>query len=191
MLRLYLIRHAEPRSTWGDGDADPGLSDKGRAQADAARDGLLALPEALRPTRVVSSPLRRCRETAEPFAQAIGAELVIDPAIGEIPAPAALSETEKGPWLRNAFEGRWSEIRGDIDYVEWRRSVVDALAGYQGAAVFSHYVAINAALSYAAGQDEVHHARPDHASIHTFDVLADGSLTLVEQGREAATQVLV
>jgi broad specificity phosphatase PhoE len=191
MLRLYLIRHAEPESTWGGGDPDPGLSEKGRRQAEAARDALLALPDALRPERVVSSPLRRCRETAERYAEAIGAEVVIDPRVGEIPAPSALSEAERGPWLRRAFEGRWSEIEGDIDYGRWRRDVVAALAGHRGAAVFSHYVAINAALSFAAGEERVHHARPDHASLHVLDALADGSLTLVEQGREAATQVLL
>lgn len=191
MLRVYLIRHAEPLSTWGGGEPDPGLSDKGRLQAEAARDILLALPERLRPARVVSSPLRRCRETAGPFAEAIGAELVIDPRIGEIPAPKHLSEAERGPWLRNAFEGRWAEIEGDMDYAEWRRAVAAAVAGHRGAAVFSHYVAINAALSWAAAEEAVHHARPDHASIHVLDALADGSLTLVERGREAATEVLL
>jgi broad specificity phosphatase PhoE len=190
MRRLYLIRHAEPAATWGGGEADLGLSDKGRAQAEAARDALLALPEALRPTRVVSSPLRRCRETAQPTADALGVPVHIDPAVGEIPTPAALSPDERGPWLRRAFEGRWAEIQGDLDYPEWRRGVAAALAGCEGAAVFSHYVAINAVLSLCARDERVHFARPDHASIHTLEVGPGGALSVVEQGREAATQVL-
>ena len=64
MSRVYLIRHAKPSATWGGDDDDPGLDDTGKAQAEAAAKALLALPPQLRPVRVVSSPLRRCRETA-------------------------------------------------------------------------------------------------------------------------------
>ena len=190
MLNLYLIRHAEPSATWGDDEADPGLSERGREQAEAARDALLAMPEALRPMRVVSSPLRRCRETAQPYADALGVEVEIDPRVGEVPTPASVPHEERADWLRKAFAGKWADIVGDRDYTDWRREVAEAVAGHRGAAVFSHYVAINAALSFAAGDERVHHARPDHASIHTFDALTDGALTLVEAGREAATQVL-
>ena len=190
MLQLYLIRHAEPAATWGGGDPDPGLSERGRTQALAARDALLAMPEALLPQRVVSSPLRRCRETAQPLADALGVALEIDPAVGEVPTPASLSDGERAPWLRAAFQGRWSDIEGDLDYTAWRRGVAEAVARHAGAAVFSHFVAINAALSWATADERVVVARPDHASIHTFAALADGSLTLVELGAQASTGVL-
>ncbi|HEY1425721.1 MAG TPA: histidine phosphatase family protein, partial [Caulobacteraceae bacterium] len=80
MSRVYLIRHARPSASWGGDDGDPGLDATGAAQAEAAAKALLALPQNLRPSRVVSSPLRRCRETAAPFAAAIGAAVEIDPA---------------------------------------------------------------------------------------------------------------
>ena len=70
MQTLFLIRHGKPAAVWGEADDDPGLDDAGRAQAEAARDHLLSLPEDQRPSRVVSSPLRRCRETAAPTAEA-------------------------------------------------------------------------------------------------------------------------
>ena len=191
MRRVYLIRHGEPQSGWGQaGDPDPGLSDRGREQAEAARDALLALPPELRPVRVVSSPIRRCRETAAPLAAALGVEPEIDPAVGEVPTPADLPEAERPAWLRRAFEGRWSDIRGDRDYDQWRRAVAEAAARHAGVAVFSHFVAINAVLSWAAGEERVVVARPDHASIHAFEVSDEGVLTLVEQGREARTGVL-
>lgn len=190
MRRVYLIRHGEPESTWGGGDPDPGLSARGRTQAEHARDALLSLPQRERPRLVVSSPLRRCRETAAPFAQALDRESRIDACVGEVPTPAALPEAERGAWLRRAFEGRWREIQGDRDYDAWRRQVAAAVAGHAGAAVFSHFVAINAVLSLAQGDDRVVVARPDHASIHTLEIGPDGRLTLVERGREAATQVL-
>src|SRR4051794_24011609 len=120
MSRLYMIRHGKPASTWGQSsDLDPGLDELGDAQARGARDALLA--QADPPKRVVSSPLRRCRETAMPFAEAIGMQIEIEPAFGEIPTPAHLSLEERPTWLRKAFGGRWSEVVGDLDYEVWRR----------------------------------------------------------------------
>jgi broad specificity phosphatase PhoE len=192
MTRIYMIRHGKPAATWGDSndDGDPGLDEAGQAQARAAAEALLALPQAERPTRVVSSPLRRCRETAAPFAAALGVEITIDPMVGEIPTPSTISHDDRGAWLRNAFAGRWGEIVGDLDYDAWRRGVAAAVAGYPGTAVFSHYVAINAAVSTAEGHDLVMGFRPDHCSIQTFEIGADGALMLIARGREAATQVL-
>jgi broad specificity phosphatase PhoE len=189
MARLYLIRHGKPASTWGGDDDDPGLDETGQAQADAARDWLMALPPGERPTKVVSSPLRRCRETAEPTARALGVEIEVDPRVGEIPTPAALSVEERGPWLRKSFAGTWAEIEGDLDYDAWRREITAALAARGNTAVFSHYVATNAVVSQLQGEPKVLAFRPDHASITVLET--DGeTLTLVETGSEAATGVL-
>lgn len=189
MPRLYLIRHARPAVNYGQGDEDPGLDETGRAQAEAARDALLGLPPGDRPKRVVSSPLRRCRETAQPTADALGVEVVIDPAVGEIPTPKAVAETERSAWLREAFAGTWSQIKGDLDYDAWRRDVVRGLCGHGDTAVFSHFVAINAVTSHLAGDDRVVGFRPDHCSITVLET--DGAtLSLVERGREAQTGVL-
>ncbi len=189
MGRLYLIRHGKPAAVWGGDDDDPGLDEQGAAQARAVAQVLLALPEDERPLHVVSSPLRRCRETAAPLAQALGVEVEIDPVVGEIPTPRDLAPAERPAWLRTAFAGKWSEIKGDLDYDAWRRAVAVALARRDRTAVFSHFVAINAALSVLAGDDAVIGFRPDHTSMTTLEV-TDGSLRLVTRGREAATGVL-
>lgn len=189
MPTVYMIRHGKPASTWGDADEDPGLDEAGQAQARAAAEALLALPEAVRPTRVVSSPLKRCRETAQPFADALGVEVIVDPRVGEIPTPKAVSAEDRGAWLRNAFGGHWHEIVGDLDYDQWRRGVAAAVAGYPGTAVFSHYVAINGAVSTAMDDSRVMGFRPDHTSMTTFEIVG-GALKVVERGPEAATQVL-
>jgi broad specificity phosphatase PhoE len=189
MKRLYIIRHGKPASTWGGGEADPGLDEIGQAQAEAARDWLLALPPGERPERVVSSPLRRCRETALPTAEALGVQIEVDPAVGEIPTPAALAEAERPAWLRTAFQGTWGEIKGDLDYLAWRKAIVDSLLARGSTAVFSHYVAINAVVSSLAGDDRVMVFRPDHTSITVLET--DGqTLRLVERGPEATTGVL-
>jgi len=189
MARTYMIRHGKPSATWGDQDDDPGLDETGQAQARAAAAIPPALPEPARATRVVRPPPAPPRETAQPFAEAIGAELIIDPRVGEIPTPKAVAHADRGVWLREAFAGRWSDIRGDLDYDAWRHSVAAAVAGYPGAAVFSHFVAINAAVTAAAGGDLVMGFRPDHCSMQVFEP-ADGRLILIAKGREASTQVL-
>jgi len=190
MTRLYMIRHGKPSSVWGQHpDPDPGLDGEGQAQAKSAARILMALPEPMRPGRVFSSPLRRCRETAQPYADLLGVPVEIDPRFGEIPTPAALSDEARGPWLRAAFQGRWADIEGDLDYDGWRKAVGAALAERAGCAVFSHFVAINAAVSCVTGEERVLAFRPDHASISTFD-MEGGRLVLLERGPEAATQVL-
>ncbi|WP_209305444.1 histidine phosphatase family protein [Blastococcus sp. CT_GayMR20] len=55
--RLYLVRHAE---AVGQEDIDPGLSDRGRAQAQAL-GGRLA---SVRPAGILPGPRRRAAETA-------------------------------------------------------------------------------------------------------------------------------
>jgi len=189
VTRVQVIRHGRPASTWGEADEDPGLDETGLAQAAAVAREILALPEDQRPTHVVSSPLRRCRETAQPLAAALGVELVIDPRVGEIPTPTALNHEDRPAWLRRAFGGRWDEIVGDLDYVDWTRTVAGALREHAGAAVFSHFVALNAAVSAATGGAEVMAFRPDHCSLTVFEVEGD-RLILVEKGREAQSQVL-
>jgi broad specificity phosphatase PhoE len=135
---------------------------------------LLALPVGERPSRVVSSPLRRCRETAQPLADALGVTVEID-RVGEIPTPAALDARGASrlaapgfPGAVERYPGR-SGLRG-LD-PRGRRGV----ASHPGAAVFSHFVALNAAVSVATGGEAVAAFRPDHVSVTVFD-LVDGAL---------------
>jgi len=189
MSRIYMIRHGRPASSWGGEDQDPGLDAVGAEQARAVAEVLLALPAAARPIRVVSSPLRRCRETAQPLADALGVSIEIDPRVGEIPTPIALAPEARPAWLRAAFAGRWRDIQGDLDYAAWVQGVAQGMAAHPGAAVFSHFVALNAAVSVATGGEQVAAFRPDHVSVTVFERV-DGDLILVAKGREASTQVL-
>jgi broad specificity phosphatase PhoE len=191
MSRIYMIRHGKPASTWGDHvtDADPGLDVAGHEQARAVCEALMSLAPEHRPKTVVSSPLRRCRETAAPFARTLGRDLQIEEAVAEIPTPTNLPHEARGPWLRRAFAARWAEVEGDIDYALWRDRVAEAVARHDGAAIFTHFVAINAAVSAATGDDRVLSFQPGHASITVFEV-EDGKLRLIERGRSAVTSVL-
>jgi hypothetical protein len=55
--------------------------------------------------------------------------------------------------------------------------------------VFSHFVAINAAVGAALGDRRVRQFEPGHASITTFTIV-EGGLRLERQGAAATTQVL-
>jgi broad specificity phosphatase PhoE len=186
--RIYLIRHGKPASVWGDEDADPGLDETGRAQARGVAEALMALPPEEMPRFVVSSPLRRCRETAQPLADALGVDVEIDPAVGEIPTPAGLSLAERPAWLREAMAGTWSSIVGDIDYEAWRRAVAASLAARAGGAVFSHFIAINGIMSMIKEEDHVIVFRPDHVSCSVLEIIG-GELRLARLGAEAVTRV--
>lgn len=189
MAHLYLIRHGRPTSSRGGGDADPGLDAQGVTQARVARDWLLARPEEERPQWVVSSPLRRCRETAELTAEVLGAPLVVDDAVGEIPTPKMIAAAARPAWLQAAFEGTWREIEGDLDFGAWRRGVTRTLIRRGNTAVFSHFVAINAVVSSLTGDERVVCFRPDHTSITVLETDGD-RVTLVARGSEPSTGVL-
>ena len=76
-----------------------------------------------------------------------------------------------------------------MDYDAWRGDIVASRARRGNTAVFSHYVAINAAVSKLTGLDQVLAFRPDHCSITVLET--DGAaVRLIEKGAEAATSVL-
>jgi broad specificity phosphatase PhoE len=190
MPRIFLVRHAKPAGAWGD-DPDPGLDALGATQATAAARHL-AKPIAR--TSVYTSPLRRCRETSQPLCELWECVATVLPSVAEIPSPP-MDSTARREWLTAGMRGTWRELHerappGSIDYLQWRRSIVDALlAVLRDSVIFTHYIAINVAVGAAQARDDVLCFRPDHASVTVIDAIA-GRLQLVELGREAATDVL-
>lgn len=187
MSRIYLIRHGKPSAAWGGAHDDPGLDPGGQAQAAQAAETLLELPPGERPVRVASSPMRRCLDTARPLVESLGSKLEILEAVSEIPTPRSLKD--RGAWLGQAMRGLWSEVVGDIDYQVWRAGVVAAVAARPGAAIFTHFVAINAVVSQLTGEGAVTVFRPGYASITVLEEVA-GELSIIRLGSEAATGVL-
>ncbi|OUC80283.1 histidine phosphatase family protein [Gordonia lacunae] len=83
-VELLMIRHARPhRVTHDPVGADPGLTDEGVVQAHTLADRLAGEPYG-EITRIVSSSMRRARETAEPLATALGVTLEIEDRIVEV-----------------------------------------------------------------------------------------------------------
>ncbi len=183
MTKLTFIRHGEAASGW-DGHADPGLSDKGKAQADAVAQVLNELPA--QPIR--TSPLARCQETAAPLAALWDQTPIITPQVAELPS-LGLGLEERTHLLRTLMGGNWAATEAEIQ--DWKQSVIDyvlALEGEGDQLIFSHFIAINVLAGHATGSDAVVCFKPDNCSVTTFD-LTDGVLTLVGRGREADTVV--
>ena len=94
-MRVIVVRHAE---------AAPGEPDELRALTAEGRETARALGERLRGTKidaVVSSPLLRARETAEPIARAAG----VDPETDERLSPGATADD-----VRDAVAGRGDTV---------------------------------------------------------------------------------
>lgn len=183
MVRVTLVRHGRATAGW-DVDPDPGLDDLGVSQAAA----MAARVAPTGPSTLVTSPLRRCRETAAPLAATWGAEPVVDERVREIPSPEGYAMGERVGWLRAAMQGTWSDL-GER-YTGYRDAVVAAVAGCPvDTVIVSHFVAINAVIGACLGDDRLVIASLDNCSCTVVDVAADGSLRLVEQGHEADTLI--
>jgi len=181
MARIYLVRHGEAAGRWAD-EVNPGLSELGRSQAAEAARTLAPLG----PLDIVSSPLLRAKETAEPLASTWGVLPRVEKRVTEIPVPPGVSD-QRMAWLESTVRKRWGSLEGAL--AVWRRGVIEAVLALESdTVVFSHFVAINAAVGAAVGDDRVMHFWPNNASISIVET--DGrSLALIERGGEAVTEV--
>jgi broad specificity phosphatase PhoE len=181
MAQIYLVRHGRAASSWGF-EKDPGLDEVGRAQAQAAAQKLAPLG----PLPIFSSPRARARETAMPLAKIWRREPAIEERVGEIRFPSE-TPADRVRWLKEVMADQWPNL--DRDLQQWRQEVIEALLSIKtDAIVFTHFIAINAAVGFVTGDDRVVSFRPDNASITVLET--DGnSINLVKRGNEADTGV--
>jgi broad specificity phosphatase PhoE len=190
MPRIHLVRHAKPAAAWGD-DPDPGLDALGVTQAAAVAE---QLAKGSTHAPIYSSPLRRCRETSLPLCGLWQSDATVLSSVAEIPSPPVDREARR-EWLTVAMQGTWRDLQqrapvGSIDYLDWRRSVIDALRALpHDCVVFTHFIAINVAAAAAQRREEVVCFRPDHASVTVIETGSHG-MRLIELGRQAQTGVL-
>ena len=187
MSRVYLVRHGRAAAGW-DVDPDPPLDDLGRAQALAVAGHLRPLG----PLHLVTSPLLRCQQTAFPLGVVWGISAVVEPHVAEIPSPEGVEMADRVEWLREAMAGTWAAL-GER-YTNYRDSVVAAVAAMPtDTVVCSHFVAINAVIGAAMGDDQLVIRSLDNCSVTIVETsaTADGriELQLVEGGHEADTLI--
>lgn len=181
-VTLYLVRHGQASAGF-DQAHDPGLDAVGRAQAEAIAKEL----ESLGPLPLVTSPLRRTRETAAAFEKRWNVAARVEPAVAEIPSPIEDLQARTN-WLRQVMQGRWSDL--SPTYQQWRDQVVAALLAMQKTTVVTtHFIAINAAVGFATSDDRLVCFEPDNCSCTRMEVM-DGTLRLIELGRQRETRIL-
>lgn len=182
LVQLYLIRHGRPSAGFAEA-VDPGLDEMGRSQADAVAQELAPLG----PLSLVTSPLRRARDTATPFESLWKVSARIEPAVAEIPTPMSDPQA-RSTWLRAAMHGRWSDLPEAQQ--RWRDQLVATLIGFNTSTVVTtHFIAINVAVGMATGDARMICCEPDHCSYTVLEV-RDHRLYLASLGRQRATQIL-
>lgn len=182
VVTVRLVRHGRAAAGW-DTDPDPDLDTTGWAQA-------LHLAERLAPDGpmpVISSPLQRCRSTAQPLASAWGVTPTVEPIVAEIPSPEGIELARRVDWLRTAMQGTWADL--EARYRRYRDAVVERIRVLtDDTVVVSHFVAINAVIGACLDDDRVLIRHLDNCSVTVVAVEPDG-LRLVEAGAEADTLI--
>lgn len=195
-MRLLLVRHGRPDEGHPVHAQDPPLHDDGRAQAEAVATRLAG--EAV--THVVSSPLRRARETAEPLAARLRLPVqVID---GWAEADRHLDRYRSTETLRGLGPAEWAKFLADpVRYMggepeRFRADVLQALAqtmALQGpgtaaarVAVFTHGLPINLVLSHALGLPRLTHFPPHYGSLTRLHGRSPDALQVVSVNETAA-----
>ena len=182
-MEIVLVRHALPvriDATEEGGPADPGLAERGFAQA-ARVVQALAGDEV---TALYTSPARRARETARPLEQALGMAAEVEEGIAEFDtADSSYVPVEE---LKAAGDPRWEALmKGDlysagVDPAAFRARVVEAVerivARHPGgrAVLFSHAGAINAAAGHVLGQQRTIWFPPAYCSVTRIGAARDG-----------------
>ncbi|MEL7043946.1 MAG: histidine phosphatase family protein, partial [Pseudomonadota bacterium] len=121
---------------------------------------------------LISSPMRRARETAAPLTERLGAPLKVDERFREIPSPVALEHRQD--WLRAFMRASWSEQGAALHH--WRDEVLGAFAALEDhSVVFTHFLVLNTILGWAEDRDETLLFWPANASITMALEASDGS----------------
>jgi probable phosphoglycerate mutase len=161
-MRLILVRHGRPDEDGAVTPNDPPLNEDGWRQARAT--ARLLGSEGI--TRIVTSPLRRARETAEPLAK--GLRLGIETIDLWAEADRGTSRYRSTETLRADGGEAWSRFLADPigylggDPVSFRDGVLAALgatvakeAPTARVVVFTHGLPINIVLAHALGLDSI------------------------------------
>lgn len=179
---IILVRHGEAAAKWGD-HPNPGLSALGRHQALTNAEQLSSQPI----SQIISSPMRRCQETAQPLCERLALTALIAPAVSEIPTPPDL-ELNRIDWLKTLMSGSWDDAPSIVQ--DWRQTLIENVRSLpDDTVVFTHFVAINAVVSALEGLSETTVFRPTYCS-QTILEWENGRLQVKRRGDEATTRVL-
>ena len=180
------MRHGRASAGW-DTALDPELDELGRAQAVEVAQKLVSIFGET-DTKVISSPLMRCQQTAKPFAKLVGADVRICSEVAEIPSPVGIEMSDRVDWLREVMKGRWSDL--DKNYLAFRDGLVEFVRAIEhDTVIFSHFVAINAVIGALTNNDRLVIRSLDNCSVTLLECDAKGILRVAQSGHEADTLI--
>jgi hypothetical protein len=108
--------------------------------------------------------------------------------VAEIPS-LGMTLAERGEWLKALTKRRWVEL-DDATIASWRRQAIDSLLEIgQDTIVVSHFMIINAVVSWATGDERVVCCQPIQGSRTTLERVGE-SFRVVELGAQGASTVL-
>lgn len=191
-MDLIIVRHGRPKRVEGLAEAaDPPLTEIGQAQARAVAGFLLQEPV----DHVVSSPMRRARETAEPLADALGIEPEIIDDLAEIDegaghyVPMEEMKAEGGADWQAILDDPLS-MHGDVDIEEFAdrvtaafRALIDQHPG-RTVVAFCHGMVTMQFLRRTLRYPDVHGLRTDYASITRVQASSSRPITSIRSVNE-------
>ena len=180
-MRLILVRHGRPDEGETETPDDPPLNADGWTQAHAAA----RLLESEGITRIVASPLRRARQTAEPLAACLGLPIETIDLWAEADRGAIRYRSTET--LRGEGGEAWTRFLADpIGYLgsnpaAFRAGVLAALDATVAneppiarVAVFTHGLPINIVLSHALGLESITRFLVGYGSVSRLRRFSDG-----------------
>lgn len=186
-MDLLLIRHALPlRVELESGIADPDLSEVGHAQARLLAEYL----KGEKIDRLITSPLKRAVQTAEPISALLGLTAEVEEGVSEFDAssseyvPIEELKASNDPRWQEMLDGTWTPEDG-MSREEFRDIVVPAINSIidgspsQRVAVTCHGGVINAFFSHMLGLTEPMFFEPHYTSINRLVASSRGHRTLV------------
>lgn len=184
MSKIYIIRHGQAAASW-DQDEDPPLSELGQQQAQQVSTTLPGIIPNLDDIQIISSPIKRAFQTAQPFVKACQKPLHIEKSVSEMPS-AIENVRERMPWLMSVMKDQWTNLSPNL--LAWRQQCLDYLNSLEkDSVIFSHYIAINVAIGHCQKNDAVICYRPDNTSIHVFENRPQ--LQIISLGKQADTKI--
>jgi probable phosphoglycerate mutase len=181
-MNIYLIRHGEAAEHWHKAD-DPALSELGREQAREAAEKLL--PQLGSDVRIISSPMVRARETAQPLAESLGIEPIIIEPFREIPTP--VDRADRHAWLRQIALQNWQDQHPMV--LDWRSALLEEIGKVrEHTVIFTHFMVLNAIVGSLQQRDRVVCFLPANASITAVKWSGDRH-DLLELGHQLKTRI--
>ena len=195
MIKIYLVRHGEATEGWT--SQDPSLSELGKSQAQSLMTVMDSVVDesSINNTNVLSSPLKRCKETASLALQKKYLEIVINDNFRELPSPT-LDLEKRVNWLRRILPLTWSELLKDtetidsgVNFNQWKKNIMSNIYSLKkDTIIFTHFVVINAVIGEILKSNKIINFQPANCSITEISKKND-KLKIVKLGKSLESKV--